>query len=192
MATLNQNISNLEGLLSPVIINSKRYSSHPIRRCIDLVLQHHFNNQPILRDYENCRLSLLVKNLKEIKTQNENLFNKFKRDILRANKDTYYGLRLEISVAASLIRSKISFYKSESPDFILDKPFKKASIECGSLHLTRTFSTNDDLNRKIESVIRQKAKKDYCHKASAIFIDVTNIHHFDAGKQNIIKIKQFE
>lgn len=190
MATLNQNILSIKELLGADIINSQKYSSHPIRHCIDLVLQYHVNNAFNLRDYENCRLFLLVKNLNEIKEKDEKLFKKFIKDIKRTNKETYYGLRIEISVAASLIRLKINFNKCESPDFKLAQPYSNVSIECGSVHLTRKNSTNEDLNKKIENVLRKKSKKTYCNKATTIFIDVTNIHHLDAVNQTRIQINK--
>ena len=73
-----------------------------------------------------------------------------------------------------------TFKKTESPDFT----FAQFFIECGSIHITRTTSTSDDFNNKIESVLRKKSIKRYCHSRTALFVDATNLLYY-VSKNNI-------
>ncbi|MDO8578210.1 MAG: hypothetical protein Q7R50_03410, partial [Dehalococcoidales bacterium] len=101
------------------------------------------------------------------------LLNKFKRKMRETNKNwgTYFGVRLEINMAASLIQKKINFVKTEAPDFAISE--YGVCMECVSSHRSNVGSAN--LIDKIHSAIMEKSKKAYCNSSTVLCMDITNI-----------------
>jgi len=119
---------------------------------------------------------LLIKNLREIEVHDQALLTQFRKMLRSANEDTYFGVRFEVSIAASLIRHGTEFLKPDPPDFSLTGEFSGVFIECGSAHLTEPKPTGMDLAYKIGSVIREKSGKSYCNASTCLFVDFTNIN----------------
>ena len=119
MATYYENIAELNKLLGKNFMNLNRNAQHPLRQSLARVLEFHRHDDYFNRDYENSAISLLVKNLKEIEVHDRKLLKILRKTLMKSNDDTYFGIRLEISVAASLIRNNVPFNKTEQPDFIL-------------------------------------------------------------------------
>jgi hypothetical protein len=118
---------------------------------------------------------LFAKNLREIYEFDKSLYRDYKKIIKRSqNIDNFFGIRFEINITAKLIRRKIPFEKTESPDFSIDFHLGKAAIECTSTRL-RKEKEDYDLLYKIESAIRRKSKKEYSNLHTALFLDVTNL-----------------
>ncbi len=118
------------------------------------------------------------------------IFKIFKNNLYKSvSINEYFGVRFEINIAASLIRKRINFSKTESPDFTIQMGTKDIYIECGSSHLARPKSV--DLKYKIGSIIREKATKVYCNSDTALFIDATNIFN-NTPKDILLTAAQFK
>ncbi|WP_156970110.1 hypothetical protein [Arenimonas malthae] len=124
-------------------------------------------------EMELLRLSYLAKHLKEIEQADNELLLHFRREFRRAGSAaSYFGARFEAYIAASLIRSGVSFRKSEAPDFlILDS---KLGIECTSARLA-SANGKLDLDYKIQSAINKKAQSASNRSEVALAIDITNL-----------------
>jgi hypothetical protein len=182
MGNLDENINELKTLLGERFIKDNTFNKHPIRQAIDSVLIHHANKDFASRDYINGIITMLVKNLQEVKNGDEKTFKTFSKSIVNSNDDTYFGIRMEISTAASLIRYNIEFEKTESPDFTLGGEWTGLFIECGSVHLSQVKDSSKDLKYKISSVLKEKGRKVYDNDSTALFVDFTNINF-----QNMVK-----
>jgi hypothetical protein len=138
------------------------------------IMSYHSSFDYDSRDLKLCSLLLLVRHLDEIQKHDIKLLEALRRTFVIANrKGDYYGWRMEINTAASLIRKGVSFTKQESPDFVLTE--NQASIECGSSHIPTESKSNRPLT-KLKRTVRQKSAKPYCNSATALFLDVTNLY----------------
>ena len=125
------------------------------------------------RDLEIGKLALLVQHLRRIETYDKSLLRHFRKQIYDSahNWENYFGVRMEINVAASLVKKGIRFMKGESPDFTV--PSSGVSIECGSAHVQGPKYVHP--LAKLRSVIADKASKPYSNSNTALFLDFTNI-----------------
>jgi len=125
------------------------------------------------RDVETAKLRTLVKSLQLIEKYDKKILRKFKKIIKDTAKEqgTYFGVRAEIHIAASLIQKGINFIKTESPDFTIDE--YGVYMECTSAHKLEGSSAN--LTDKIRSAILEKSKKAYCNPSTVLCVDITNI-----------------
>jgi len=145
----------------------------PIGESVLMIGVYHNKGDYDNRDVEIAKLGLLVQQLQRIEKYDKNLLKEFKKKIyeVRKNWELYFGVRMEINAAASLIKENVKFVKTESPDFTI--PDKSTYIECGSIHVAETHSVN--IVDKIRSVIVEKSRKPYCNPATALFLDTTNV-----------------
>lgn len=151
-------------------------SKSPIGKSLRKLVDYHNKGKYLLRDHEFGKIAMLVKNLKGIEGYDVNLLEEFKKQMSGSiTRDTYFGIRFEINIAASLIRKNIKFTKAGSPDFSVHEENKDVFIECGSAHLSKPKFV--DIKYKIGSVINVKSSKVYCNPTTALFIDVTNIYY---------------
>ena len=118
--------------------------------------QHDYGN----RNVEIAKLRTLVIDLQTIEKYDKKLLIKFKKKIADSSKNLgiYFGVRMEIKIAASLIDKGMNFTKTESPDFTIDE--YGIYLECTSIHKFDVSSTK--LTDKIRSAILEKSKKPYC------------------------------
>lgn len=125
------------------------------------------------RNVEIAKLSMLAKHLKTIEKYDNGLLDTFKKIVRDTSKNwgTYFGVRLEINIAASLIEKKVGFFKTESPDFTIKEC--GVYIECASIH--RSNAGTAKLVDKIRSVIAVKSRKAYCNPSTALCVDITNV-----------------
>ena len=194
MGTLAENITDLKRLFGKQFIDGTSFAQHPIRQSIKRVLMFHEAGDYANRDYENSSISLLVKNLKEISSYDKKLFKVFRPALQSCNNDTYFGIRFEVSMAASLVRNGVPFVKTERPDFTLLKDWDGVCIECGSAHLSKLRTRIADLKYKIGSVIREKSQNDYCNINNALFVDFTNINYHSTLQEilpNVDELKDY-
>ena len=145
----------------------------PIGEAVIMIGVFHNERDYISRNVEIAKLMMLVKDLQTIEKHDPILLSRFKKLICNTRKDwgTYFGVRLEINIAASLIRKEVNFVKGESPDFIIPK--YGVCIECTNTH--RSKSGSAILIEKIRSAIKQKSKKTYCNSSTLLCIDITNV-----------------
>ena len=182
MGKLDENTNELKTLLGERFIKDNTFSKHPIMQAVESVLIHHNNKDFASRDYINGIITMLVKNLREVKNGDEKTFKTLRKSLLNSNDDTYFGIRMEISTAASLVRHNIEFEKTESPDFTLGGEWTGLFIECGSIHLSREKDSSKDLKYKISSVLKEKGRKVYSNDSTALFVDITNINFHNMVK----------
>jgi hypothetical protein len=154
----------------------------PIGQAIMMVGVYHNQRDYSSRNVEIAKLSMLVKHLQTIEKHDKILLSGFKKIICNTSKDwgTYFGVRIEINIAASLIRKEVNFVKTESPDFTIPK--YEVFIECVNTHRSNSGSAN--LIDKIRSAITQKSKKTYCNPSTVLCMDITNIAATNEESEN--------
>lgn len=166
--------------------NNKKIDNSPLGVELKSILLYHNKGDYLNRNINIYKLLYFVHKLTEISEYDNELLQQFKKSI-RKTPENFNGIRFEISTAASLIRKKVNFNKTESPDFeIVNGTSVTHYIECGSIRVTKK-KKGQDLLYKIGSVIRQKSKKPYCNAKTALFIDATNIFYnkgIKAGQEN--------
>ncbi|MEK7352901.1 MAG: hypothetical protein AABZ77_00145 [Chloroflexota bacterium] len=145
----------------------------PIGESVMMIGVFHNELDYASRDVEIAKLTMLVKDLQTIERHDQLLLSSFKKIIRNTSKNwgTYFGVRIEIKIAASLIQKEIDFIKAESPDFTIPK--YGVCIECTNTHRTNNGSAN--LVDKIRSAITQKSRKSYCNSSTILCMDITNI-----------------
>lgn len=141
------------------------------------------------RDFELLKLELFLKHLLEIEAADRDLLHIYKKEIKRAGStDSFYGIRFEVNIAASLLRKNISFHKQESPDFRID--VAKVSIECGSVRMRGGRPKDGYIYKKIGQCLREKEKKGYQTFDTALFIDITNALFSEGILLNVLPNKE--
>lgn len=171
-------VSGLGELLGFKFIEGNHYSQTYLGQWTRRVLLHHNAGHYKERDLDLTTLVMLRKHLEEIQAHDPNLFAGFKRELRKCMEaDNYFGLRMEINTAASLIRKGANFLKRESPDFAVTLPNGKAFVECGSAHFTKPKGYN--VAAKLAANILGKCQKPYANPATARFMDTTNIFSAD-------------
>jgi len=126
-------------------------------------------------EFELIKLAYLAKHLGEIEEADPKLLSHFRREFRRSGKIlSYYGIRFEAYIAASLIRSGVQFIKSETPDFLIAE--SKLGLECTSTRVNAGHGKSD-LTYKIQSALTKKAKTASNRPEIALLIDITNIAH---------------
>jgi len=128
------------------------------------------------------RLAMFAKHLQEVRESDQELFLKFKEELISDQGGDYYGTRFELDIAASLLRKGHSFDHIDPPDFRIDFGSGDVDIEATSVHFAGGDRT---IEEKVKSAIYRKTNSAYSHRNGAIFIDTTNIQFaaFERGKR---------
>lgn len=173
-------IDGLSSLLGIDIYDSLQADSQKKAPCfltsISSALEKNASGDDSGAFYEAIKLQFLLKHIREIKQATPEIFSDFRSQLLVCSSpDNYYGLRMEIYTAASLIRHGVFFSKRESPDFQIEYKSHNIHIECTSAHVNDYDGR--DLFYKISSAIKKKSNKPYANKSTALFVDATNILH---------------
>ncbi len=165
--------TELNRLLGMRFVPGYSCNNTPIGRAIASLIPLRNSGKLFESNFELLRLAFLIKHLKEIEQADSKLLQHFRREFRRAgNSDSYYGVRFEAYIAASLIRNKIAFKKSEAPDFLILGD--SLGIECTSVRI-RGLPSKPDYGYKILSVVKKKAESKSHKPEAALLIDVTNI-----------------
>ena len=163
----------LNRLLGTRFVPGHLSNETPLARSLSQILVFHNQRNYEHRQHELTRLQFFVKHLRELETHDSKLLRHFKREIRRAgSNDSFFGVRFEVNIAASLVRKKVEFVKQEAPDFFLDEV--GVAIECSSVHI-RSNRQKIDYGYKITSCIHSKQKKEYANPETALFVDYTNV-----------------
>lgn len=175
--TIEEVIKELKRLLN-IESGSEVGTNHPLTQNFVAIDNYHKQGKLDLRNMLIGKIRLLVKHLKDIEKHDPSLLEHFRKKMLKVRDREYYGERLEINIASSLIRKNVKFTKSESPDF------KKIDnldihIECSSAHLTQEIKDEKRLQGKLRKAILKKSKKGYARPNVALFLDITNIYYHD-------------
>lgn len=134
----------------------------------------------------NCLFGV-IEYMHMLKNTNISEYEKWKIRLVKNKKSVgLYGDIYELYIHWSLERKKISFLKSERPDFKVDWKGSNVFIECGSAQFDFDKTPNDkEVFRKLKSVIRSNFTSGYLNHSTALFIDITNLifhlSNFDAG-----------
>jgi len=149
---------------------------HPITKTLIQIEKFHNEREFEMRDMLHGKIFLLLKHLLEIEEFDVALLEKFRNKLKKVTDNEYFGERLEINVARSLIEKKIPFTKSERPDFIKinDKDIK---IECTSSHLEVKLTSEKGILNKIRRTVNKKANESYANEKTALVVDFTNLYY---------------
>ncbi len=124
----------------------------------------------------NCLFGI-IECMDFLKKTNNAEYEKWKTRIIKNKKSVgLFGDIYELYIHWSLDRKKITFLKSERPDFIIDWNGTNVFIECGSGQFDFDKTPNEkEVFRKLKSVIRSNFTSGYLNYSTALFIDITNL-----------------
>jgi hypothetical protein len=128
-----------------------------------------------------------IEDLQTIAKHDPNLLGHFAKRLNKASLQNYFGLRLEMRMAASLIGKSVAFQKSETPDFVLTD-WQGVGIECASTHLDlESIKTAKMVVYKVASAVNAKNDYQYTTPFTILAVDVTNLL-FHEGQEQCTKI----
>jgi hypothetical protein len=151
----------------------------PLFEQLNLIIHYHNTTQHEFRQYGLARLAMLILDLQSIERNDGRLMKHFQRLFKRCTGNTYWGLRFEIDLAATLVKKALPFDKGEflpggdarNADFVLNP----LAIECAGVHVDKLRFTT--FLHKVQGVLVEKSLKPYCARTVALFIDITNLLH---------------
>jgi len=183
-----RNLSEVERQLARLTGLSIKQTGHPLVEHIVKARQNYRMGDRMLGCARAAYAKLVVEDLQEIGDYDGSLLRYFRRELRRPpTADTYFGLRLEINIARTLIQQRIPFRKSETPDYIL-RALPSHGIECTSAHIDlQNTKTPDGVLRKIEYAISNKNGYRYSTNFSVLAIDVSNLL-FHEGQEDCEEI----
>ena len=149
-------------------------ATHPLVSHLISAEQKYHDNR-LIGLGEATYVKFAIEDLEIVRQKKPDLFRHFKKELRRTSIDNYYGLRLEIRIAASLTAKNTAFRKTETPDFVLtDLP--SAGIECTSAHLNLQ-DTNEpsQVAYKVVRALEEKATFKYKTVNNILAIDVSNL-----------------
>lgn len=156
-------------------------TDHPFVSHFVLAKQHYESNNRRLAFKEAAHAKFALEDMETISKYDRDLFRHFRKKLLRCSADNYFGLRLELRIAATLLIRKIPFNKSEAPDFILGS---NVGIECTSAHLDlQDLKNPNDVLYKVKAAIAQKSDYHYKTKSTILAIDVSNLLFHEGQEQ---------
>lgn len=156
-------------------------TDHPFVSHFVLAKQHYESNNRRLGFKEAAHTKFALEDMETISKYDRDLFKHLRKKLLRCSADNYFGLRLELRIAATLLIRKVPFNKSEAPDFILGS---NVGIECTSAHLDLQNLNNPiDVLYKVKAAIAQKSDYHYRTKSTILAIDVSNLLFHEGQEQ---------
>lgn len=167
---------NLGRLLDVRFVPDHPVQTTPIGWAMSRVLELANAGDVAGRDTHFMRLAFLAKHLEEIEQSDPRMLTIFRRKLTDANMGNFFGTRFEVSMAASLIRSRAVFQRCSKggPDFVLGGGFAGTGVECVSAHVPDPVGGPHVLD-KLHSVVSAKSRKDYALQVNALAVDVTNL-----------------
>ena len=178
-------IQGLNRVLGTSYVVGKDRLRGPIGKMIAKVRQYHLEGNRYARDWEAFRIGIFAMQMEKMSKTNPAVFSSFRRKVRKISTNEYFGYRFEVQIAMTLIEGEIPFEKCEAPDFEirLDERFS-VFIECVSTNLGQP--RDRDVRYKISSAIAKKAKKPYCNKQTALFLDFTNVFYRSVEARNVL------
>ena len=100
-----------------------------------------------------------------------------------------YGDIFELYIQWTLIQKQIVFSKSERPDFIIEFNASNVYLECTSAQFDlNKMPTENEVFKKIKSVVRAKLTSGYLNSSTALFIDITNlVYHLENFDKELLR-----
>ena len=165
-------LSNLSDLFGYRFVPGKPDNSTFVGTLLIQIMNYNNEGDYQSRDFELNRLAFLVQHLQILKTHDNKLFTHYINELKKQDHfDSFWGLRFETGIAASLIEKQINFIKQESPDFIVNS---SVGIECGSIRI-RKQSEKTNFDYKISSLIRRKSLTGYHNDSTVRIVYFTNV-----------------
>jgi hypothetical protein len=181
----NQVLDSLGNRMTKLTGLQMTQTDHPFVSHFILAKQHHESNNRRLAFKEGAHAKFALEDMETIARYNRDLFKHFRKKLLRCSADNYFGLRLELRIAATLLIRKVPFNKSEAPDFILGS---NVGIECTSAHLDlRDLNNPNDVFYKVKAAMAQKSDYHYKTNSTILAIDVSNLL-FHEGQEQCVQI----
>jgi hypothetical protein len=173
-AEFKRNLQNVLHQLKTLIGLTLSDATHPLISHLISAEQKYHDNR-LMGLAEATYVKFAIEDLEIVRQKRRDLFKHFKKELRRTSIDNYYGLRLEIRIAASLTAKNTAFRKTETPDFILtDLP--SAGIECTSAHLNLHDTTEpSQVVYKVVRALEEKATFKYKAVNNILAIDVSNL-----------------
>ncbi|MEP0984292.1 hypothetical protein [Ekhidna sp.] len=110
--------------------------------------------------------------------------NKWIKKLKKCPLQEYYGIRLEIHIAAFLTSKNIAFKCPDPPDFEIEWKSKTLKFECTTRHLTAS-KNKEDVLKSFRTPIEKKSEKkknyQFVDGNSALLIECTNLSSHNAG-----------
>jgi hypothetical protein len=179
---LQEVLDNLKMLTDLTLKNA----DHPLINHLISAEQNYPTNR-LLGLAEAAYAKFAVDDLDILRKSRVGLFKHFKKELRRTSIDNYFGLRLEIRIAASLMASNTAFQKTETPDFVLTG-LPSTGLECTSAHLELKDTTDpSQVVYKVIRAIDEKTRFKYKTASNILAIDVSNLL-FHEGHEACYKI----
>jgi hypothetical protein len=174
MTNFSATISELERLLNfrlihghlailgpEIYLGGEIRKKQPLHDYIELIIKFHNTGNVEFRQYGLARIDIFISDLQKIESFDVNLLKHFQRLFKRCNGNTYWGLRFEIDLAATLIQKGIKFTKGDflpggdhlNADFRLDD----IAIECGSTRDIEVAGANSRWRWRRQLAARQSS-----------------------------------
>jgi hypothetical protein len=176
VAVFDRNLKDVERQLAQLTGLSITQASHPLVQHLVKARQNYLGGDRMLGCARATYVKLIVQELHEIGDYDHSLLRHFRRELRRPpSMDTYFGLRLEINIAKTLIHHSVPFGKTETPDFVL-AALPSHGIECTSAHINlENTKVPHGVMQKIEYAIKNKNGYPYSTKFNVLAIDVSNL-----------------
>jgi hypothetical protein len=177
----NQELTSLCDRMTKLTGLKLAQTDHPFVQHFLLARQRYESNNKRLGYKEVAHARFAIDDMERILRYNRDLFKHFRKKLLRCSADNYFGLRLELRIAATLLARKVPFKKSEAPDFVLSND---VGIECTSTHLDlQNLNNPDEVLYKVKAAIAQKSGYNYKTKSNILAIDVSNLVFHEGQEQ---------
>lgn len=142
---------------------------------------------------EYLKMKMLRDNLRQIEGYSPDMLEEFRKRLRDPNYDNYFGTRMEVHIAANLIKQNINFErvpsstKGQSPDFAVHWEDTSLYIECTNTHYSENASVTKPQppDRKISDSIDVKAQKSYSGMNTVLFLDITDVHSHSTNENHI-------
>jgi hypothetical protein len=172
----DRNLKDIERQLAQLTGLSITQKSHPLVQHLVRARQNYHSGDRMLGCARATYVKLTVEELHEIGDHDSSLLRHFRRELRRSpTADTYFGLRLEIHIAKTLIHHNVPFRKTETPDFVLVS-LPSHGIECTSAHINlQNTKVPRSAMQKIEYAIQNKNGYPYSTKFNVLAVDVSNL-----------------
>lgn len=172
----DRNLKDVERQLAQLTGLSITQASHPLVQHLVKARQNYARGDRMLGCARASYVKLTVEELREIGDYDSSLLRHYRRELRGPpTADTYFGLRLEINIARTLIHHSVPFRKTETPDFVL-AALPSHGIECTSAHINlQNTKVPRSVMQKIEYAIKTKNDYPYSTRFIVLGVDVSNL-----------------
>jgi len=185
----DRNLSSIINQLNKLTGLTLNQRNHPLVQHLISAKRNYYFGKRRLGCAKATFAKFAVEDLQKILEQDKSLYEHFVKELRREPLplQNYFGLRLELKMAASLFKANISFKKTETPDFILTK-LSNVGIECTSAHINlSSIKQPTQVLYKIEAALKNKSSYTYKTSFNILAVDVSNLL-FHEGQEKCLAI----